>query len=100
MTLTADLHCSSGPYALDVQANGITINLNGHTLSGTSAVAGIDSSATSWLGRTVTLRGATLATSQAPRATLNQGSSTAGMVSSPGDCAMTANRSVREHRGS
>lgn len=41
VTLTSDLHCTTGYYALDVQANGVTIDLNGHTLSGTTALAGI-----------------------------------------------------------
>lgn len=41
ITLTADLHCSSGFTALEVFANNVTIDLNGHILSGTSDLAGI-----------------------------------------------------------
>ncbi|MBX3724462.1 MAG: right-handed parallel beta-helix repeat-containing protein [Xanthomonadales bacterium] len=41
ITLSADLHCSSGWVAFDVAAPAITIRLNGHTLSGTSALQGI-----------------------------------------------------------
>ena len=42
VTLAADLHCSTGWTAFDVGASGITINLNGKTLSGTSALTGIN----------------------------------------------------------
>ena len=41
VTLTADLHCTTGFEALYVTTPGITIDLNGHTLSGTSALRGI-----------------------------------------------------------
>lgn len=41
ITLTADLHCTSGWAALYVPTSGITIDLNGHTLSGTRALEGI-----------------------------------------------------------
>ncbi len=41
ITLTADLHCTTGWTAMYVPTPGITINLNGHTLSGTSALSGI-----------------------------------------------------------
>lgn len=41
VTLAADLHCSSGWVALYVPTSGVTIRLNGHTLSGTSALQGI-----------------------------------------------------------
>jgi hypothetical protein len=41
VTLTADLHCTTGWTAMYVPTPGITINLNGHTLSGTSALSGI-----------------------------------------------------------
>lgn len=41
ITLTADLHCSSGWVGFDVAAPAITIRLNGHTLSGASALQGI-----------------------------------------------------------
>ncbi|MEZ5464683.1 MAG: NosD domain-containing protein [Lysobacteraceae bacterium] len=42
VTLTADLHCASGESALTVTRSGVRIDLNGHTLSGTSATDGID----------------------------------------------------------
>lgn len=41
ITLTADLHCSSGWLAFEVGAPAITIRLNGHTLSGTADLQGI-----------------------------------------------------------
>lgn len=41
VTLAADLHCSSGWLALYVPTAGVTIRLNGHTLSGTDALQGI-----------------------------------------------------------
>lgn len=41
VTLTADLHCTTGWTALYVPTPGVTINLNGHTLSGTTGLAGI-----------------------------------------------------------
>jgi parallel beta-helix repeat protein len=41
LTLTSDLHCSTGWTALYVPTSGVTINLNGHTLSGTPGQAGI-----------------------------------------------------------
>jgi hypothetical protein len=41
VTLTADLHCSSGLIALTA-LEGVTIRLNGHTLSGTNDLLGID----------------------------------------------------------
>ena len=39
--LTADLYCTSGFYALEVLASGVTIDLNGHSISGDPALAGI-----------------------------------------------------------
>lgn len=39
-TLSADLHCSTGWTAFEVAAGGITIHLNGKTLSGTSDLQG------------------------------------------------------------
>jgi parallel beta-helix repeat protein len=41
LTLEADLHCSSGFVALTAH-EGVTIRLNGHTLSGTDDLLGID----------------------------------------------------------
>lgn len=41
LTLTADLHCTTGFAALEVFANDITIDLNGFRLSGTTDLAGI-----------------------------------------------------------
>lgn len=41
VTLDADLHCSSGWIALEVAAPNVTIDLNGHTLSGTRDLFGI-----------------------------------------------------------
>ncbi len=41
---TKDLHCASGSVAFKVLADDVTIDLNGHTLSGTSTVGGIFSS--------------------------------------------------------
>lgn len=41
VTLTADLHCTSGYYGLEVAADNVSINLNGYQLSGTSSLAGI-----------------------------------------------------------
>lgn len=41
ITLAADLHCTTGWSALEVPVNGVTIRLNGHTLSGTNDLAGI-----------------------------------------------------------
>ncbi|MFK8014600.1 MAG: NosD domain-containing protein [Gammaproteobacteria bacterium] len=41
ITLTSDLHCTSGYAALEVFANDVTIDLNGYTLSGTSGLAGV-----------------------------------------------------------
>lgn len=40
--LTTDLHCTSGWVALQIGTSGITLHLNGKTLSGTRALAGID----------------------------------------------------------
>lgn len=40
LTLTADLHCTTG-YAALLPTSGVTISLNGHTLSGTSGLIGI-----------------------------------------------------------
>ena len=31
-TLTADLHCTTGFYALEIGRDHVTLNLNGHTL--------------------------------------------------------------------
>ena len=42
VALSGDLHCTSGYTALGVGASGTTINLNGHTLSGSRALIGID----------------------------------------------------------
>ncbi|TDR20389.1 NosD domain-containing protein [Marinicella litoralis] len=39
--MTADLHCTSGYYALEIQANNVTLDMNGHTLSGTNDLVGI-----------------------------------------------------------
>lgn len=39
--MTADLHCTTGYYALEIQANNVTLDMNGHTLSGTTDLAGI-----------------------------------------------------------
>jgi len=41
VTLTGDLHCTTGWLALDVPTSGITIDLNGYTISGTHDLAGI-----------------------------------------------------------
>ncbi len=41
VTLTSDLHCSTGFYALEVGANNVTVDLNGFILSGNSGLAGI-----------------------------------------------------------
>lgn len=41
VTLTTDLHCTTGSSALRVAASGVTIDLNGHTLSGDSSLPGI-----------------------------------------------------------
>lgn len=40
-TLTSDLNCTSGYYALEIRNNNVTLDLNGYTLSGTSALAGV-----------------------------------------------------------
>ncbi len=40
-TLTADLHCDTGYYALELRADGITLDLNGFRLSGTTDLAGV-----------------------------------------------------------
>jgi len=40
--LTADLHCDTGWYALEIGADNITLNLNGHTISGTNDLNGIN----------------------------------------------------------
>lgn len=42
ITLAADLHCTTGWVALYVPVSGITIDLNGHTLSGDRGLIGID----------------------------------------------------------
>lgn len=39
--LTADLHCTTGFYALEVLASGVTIDLNGHSISGDPGLVGI-----------------------------------------------------------
>lgn len=39
--LTADLHCTTGLAALHVRTSGVTIDLNGHTLSGSPRIPGI-----------------------------------------------------------
>ena len=39
--LTADLHCSSGYYALKVGADAVTLDLNGYSLSGTRDLVGL-----------------------------------------------------------
>jgi len=41
VTLNQDLHCTSGYTALNVVSNNLTIDLNGHTISGSAALAGI-----------------------------------------------------------
>ncbi|RBP53779.1 right-handed parallel beta-helix repeat-containing protein [Arenicella xantha] len=41
ITLTEDLFCDTGYTALEVFADGVTIDLNGHTVSGTGDLAGI-----------------------------------------------------------
>ncbi len=41
VTLTTDLHCTTGFYALEVFADNVTVDLNGYTLSGTSSLGGI-----------------------------------------------------------
>lgn len=41
VTLSTDLHCTTGWSALEVPVDGVTIRLNGHTLSGTNDLAGI-----------------------------------------------------------
>lgn len=40
-TLSGDLNCTSGYYALEIGADNITLDLNGYTLSGTSSLAGV-----------------------------------------------------------
>ncbi len=40
-TLTADLHCTTGFYALEIGRDHVTLDLNGHTLSGSDEVTGI-----------------------------------------------------------
>lgn len=40
-TLTADLHCTTGWVALYMPVNGVTLRLNGHTLSGDIALEGL-----------------------------------------------------------
>jgi len=40
-TLTEDLYCSTGFYALEVRNHNITIDLNGHRISGTTDLQGI-----------------------------------------------------------
>lgn len=40
-TLSADLHCNTGYYAIEIGANNVTLDLNGHTLSGTNDLAGV-----------------------------------------------------------
>lgn len=42
VTLAADLHCTTGYTAFEVGASGITIHLNGKTLSGTHALSGLN----------------------------------------------------------
>ncbi|MFC3715828.1 right-handed parallel beta-helix repeat-containing protein [Luteimonas soli] len=42
ITLTANLHCTAGWVALYVPVSGITIDLNGYTLSGNRGLVGID----------------------------------------------------------
>ena len=41
ITLTADLHCTTGWFALYVPSHGVTIDLNGHTISGDRGLVGI-----------------------------------------------------------
>lgn len=41
-TLTSDLNCSSGWFALNIGVNGITLDLNGHTITGTDDLIGIE----------------------------------------------------------
>jgi parallel beta-helix repeat protein len=40
-TLTADLHCTTGYFAIEIGANNVTLDLNGFTLSGTTDLAGV-----------------------------------------------------------
>lgn len=42
ITLTGDLHCTTGWVALYVPVGGVTIDLNGHTLSGSRDLVGIN----------------------------------------------------------
>ena len=53
VTLTSDLYCTSGYTAIGVGADHTVIELNGHTLSGSSALLGIDVSSFN----NVTIRG-------------------------------------------
>lgn len=39
--LTADLHCTTGYFAVEVGTNNVTLDLNGFTLSGTTDLAGV-----------------------------------------------------------
>ena len=39
--LTADLHCTAGFFALEVVVSGVTLDLNGHSISGDPGLAGI-----------------------------------------------------------
>lgn len=41
ITLTSDLHCTSGYTALNVVADNVSINMNGYKLSGSTSLAGI-----------------------------------------------------------
>ena len=41
ITLTADLHCTTGWFALYVPTHGVTVDLDGHTISGSRDLVGI-----------------------------------------------------------
>lgn len=40
-TLMADLECNTGSYAIEIGADNVTLNLNGHNISGTSDLVGV-----------------------------------------------------------
>ena len=40
VTLTADLHCTTGWFALYVPTHGVTVDLDGHTISGSRDLSG------------------------------------------------------------
>lgn len=57
ITLTADLHCTTGYTAFYVPTPGVTIDLNGHTLSGIPALVGLQVDAGLVTIRNGTIRG-------------------------------------------